>query len=76
MYKGLTSSPSFSNSKHLLCMKHHRRNVESKLQKLGLHKNTAQILRSIYGEQVDEIRYQGLADCENDNEYEEALLHS
>lgn len=76
MFKGLKSSPSFSDSEHLLCLIHHRKNVESKLQELGLHKNTAQILRSIYGEQVDEIRYQGLADCENDKEYEEALIHS
>ncbi|XP_030850278.1 uncharacterized protein LOC105442659 [Strongylocentrotus purpuratus] len=73
MYKGLQETNSFKQSDHLLCMLHHRQNVDSKLQKLGVKNNADKILRSIYGEQVKETRHEGLVDSSTEKEYEEGL---
>ena len=56
-------------------MLHHRKNVESKLLKLGVRRNAEKILRSVYGDQVKDTRYQGLVDSSNPREYEEGLQY-
>ena len=50
-------------------------NVEQKLADLGLKKNTQRILRSIFGEQIDDVRYEGLVDADTKDEYEQQLAH-
>ena len=71
--QGIAATSSFKESSHLHCMLHHKRNCETKLAKLGVTSNTRRILRSIYGEQVGSTRYEGLADCNSEEEYEVQL---
>ena len=71
--RGIAATSSFKDSSHLHCMLHHKRNCETKLTKLGVGRNARSILRSIYGEQVDSTRYEGLADCNSEEEYEVQL---
>ena len=73
LHKGLRGTESFSDAEHLQCMIHHKGNCEKKLTGLGVKKNAKRILRSIYGEQVEETRYEGLADAESPEEYEAKL---
>lgn len=73
LHKGLGRAQSFTNSEHLHCMIHHKANCEKKLKDLGVKKNTRRILRSIYGEQIEDTRYEGLADAETEAEYEMKL---
>ena len=73
LYKGLQGSASFRKSEHLMCMLHHRSNCEKKLADLGVKKNVRRIVRSIYGEQVEETRYEGLVDALTEEEYEAKL---
>lgn len=54
-------------------MIHHRRNIESKLEDLHIKKNARRIVRSIYGEQIGGTRYEGLADCQSEEEYDRQL---
>nr|XP_054759535.1 uncharacterized protein LOC129265580 [Lytechinus pictus] len=75
LYKGIMNSQSFGESKHLLCMLHHNRNIESKLEDLKIRTNARRIIRSIYGEQIDGTRYQGLADCQSDEEFDSQLAY-
>ncbi|XP_071490395.1 uncharacterized protein [Diadema antillarum] len=70
LQKGIAATSSFKDSSHLHCMLHHKRNCEAKLAKLGVRRNARRIVRSIYGEQVDGTRYEGLADCSTEEEYE------
>ena len=73
IYKGLQGSESFRKSEHLMCMIHDRGTCKKKLTDLGVKKNARRILCAIYGEQVQETRYEGLADALTEEEYEARL---
>lgn len=61
----------FSESIHLQCFNHVRRNIKAKLQELDLNEEV--ILGDIFGRQVESQHFDGLVDAENEEEYEKGL---
>ena len=61
----------WKNAGHLLCWIHSKDNVIKKLGALNMSYDVQQeYLKDIYGEKVGETKVKGLADSENEDEFE------